>query len=199
MQESALPESGGTAHVLVAEDSPTQAAGLCAILGEKWDDVRVAKDGREAFEMMKQSRPRIVVSDIEMPRLTGYELSRAMKADPALRGVPILLLTELASPRAIADAIDSQADCLLMKPYDPDRLLSVIDSLVEDPNGGTGPTAAVPAPSAEEFASLRRLLHFTLEELADHHRRLIAAEEEVEIMRATVGGPEEPGLDVEVG
>lgn len=197
MQESASAENRGTPHVLIAEDSPTQAAGLRAILGERWEDVRCAKDGREALEMMREARPLIVVSDIEMPRLTGYELSRAMKTDPQLQGVPIVLLTELASPKAIADAIDSQADCLLMKPYDPERLIAVIDGLVED--SGDGATSGASGPTVQEFNSLRRLLRYTLEELADHHRRLIAAEEEVEIIRAATGGSDCDDLDGEVG
>src|SRR5574337_1380076 len=149
MNDQATQNGDGT-HILMAEDSPTQAAGLKAILTEKWADVRWAKDGGEALKMMRQNRPALVVSDIEMPVLTGYELSRLMKGDDTLQGVPIILLTELASANAIAQTIDSKADCLLMKPYDPERLCAVIDRVLReasrcDPSGDHGGAAAATA------------------------------------------------------
>jgi two-component system NtrC family sensor kinase len=180
--------NGNQMHILMAEDSPTQAAGLKAILTEKWDDVRWAKDGGEALKMMRQCRPALVVSDIEMPVLTGYELSRLMKGDEALKAVPIILLTELASPNAIAQTIDSKADCLLMKPYDPERLFAVIDRVLAEtisPEGDAPPGEADRGKVCDvtlERDRLRKLLKFALDELADQHRRLIAAEERLEIM-----------------
>lgn len=179
--------NGDEFHILMAEDSPTQAAGLKAILTEKWEDVRWAKDGGEALKMLRQSRPALVVSDIEMPVLTGYELSRVMKGDDSLRGVPIILLTELASPNAIAQTIDSKADCLLMKPYDPERLFAVIDRVLHEANGRepsahNGNAGATACEVASERDRLRQLLRFALDELADQHRRLVAAEERLELM-----------------
>ena len=187
MSEQATHNGDGT-HILMAEDSPTQAAGLKAILTEKWEDVRWARDGGEALKMMRQCRPAIVVSDIEMPVLTGYELSRLMKGDDGLKDVPIILLTELASPNAIAQTIDSKADCLLMKPYDPERLFAVMDRVLReasarDPSAGNGDAAGGTACDVTtERDRLRQLLRFALDELADQHRRLIAAEERLDLM-----------------
>ena len=181
-------QHGDGIHILMAEDSPTQAAGLKAILTDKWEDVRWAKDGGEALKMMRQNRPTLVVSDIEMPVLTGYELSRVMKGDDSLRDVPIILLTELASPNAIAQTIDSKADCLLMKPYDPERLFAVIDRVLREasdrhPSAHNGNAAGATACDvATERDRLRQLLRFALDELADQHRRLVAAEERLERM-----------------
>lgn len=187
MSDEAM-DNGEGKHILMAEDSPTQAAGLKAILTEKWEDVRWAKDGGEALKMMRQCRPAVVLSDIEMPVLTGYELSRVMKSDEYLKAVPIVLLTELASPNAIALAIDSKADCLLMKPYEPDRLFAVMDDVLReassrDQSGGNGEGAGgAVCDVTTECDRLRRLLRFALDELADQHRRLIAAEERLQLM-----------------
>lgn len=180
--------NGERMHILMAEDSPTQAAGLKAILTEKWSDVRWAKDGGEALKMMRQCQPALVVSDIEMPVLTGYELSRLMKGDEALKAIPIILLTELASPNAIAHTIDSKADCLLMKPYDPERLFTVMERVLHEAPSPEGNSQGGEAEGSQvcditvERDRLRKLLRFALDELADQHRRLIVAEERLDIM-----------------
>ena len=178
--------NGNDGHILMAEDSPTQAAGLKAILSEKWPEVGWAKDGGEALKMMRQQRPALVVSDIEMPVLTGYELSRLMKADANLSAIPIILLTELASPNAIAQTIDSQADCLLMKPYDPERLLAVIDRVLAETQSATDASSEAAGSTICEVTverdRLRRFLRLTLDELADQHWRLVAAEERLDLL-----------------
>lgn len=169
-----------SARILLVEDSPTQAAGMKAVLAERWTEIAWAKDGGEALAMVKRDRPSIVVSDIEMPVVTGFELSRVMKGTADLRHIPIILLTELASPMAITQSIDSEADCLMMKPCDPDRLYAVIDRLLD--RAATAAAQGLCDVSTRSHR-LRNLLEFALEELADQHHRLLQAEEALELLK----------------
>jgi two-component system sensor histidine kinase/response regulator len=70
--------------ILVVEDSPTQAAQLSFLLSEAGHEVTVAPDGERALAMMGERRPQLVITDIVMPRMDGYELCRAIKSDARL-------------------------------------------------------------------------------------------------------------------
>ena len=64
-------------------------------------DVAVAGDGRAALELARQRKPDIIISDIEMPHVTGYEFCREVKRDPGLSGVPVILLSTLSEAEDI--------------------------------------------------------------------------------------------------
>lgn len=78
--------------ILIAEDSRIQAKILERGLMQAGYHVMVAHDGAAALDMVRLKRPALIVSDIEMPRLTGYEFCRAVKQDQQLRRIPIILL-----------------------------------------------------------------------------------------------------------
>jgi sigma-B regulation protein RsbU (phosphoserine phosphatase) len=123
----------GAVRVLVAEDSATQAQLLSAKLRAAGYDVRVAADGALALESIRADPPTIVISDIEMPNMTGYELCSAVKNDPELRRIPFILLSTLSSPEDIIRGLHCGAENYVTKPYDPDFLLSRVDSLLRTP------------------------------------------------------------------
>ena len=112
--------------VLIVEDSATQAIVLKnALEGHGWC-VRVARDGVMALEMARLSKPDIVISDIRMPRMDGYALSKTIKTDPALHDVPVVLFTSLSQSSDIVDAINSRADYYFLKQWDHDVLIAKI-------------------------------------------------------------------------
>ena len=113
-------------RVLVVEDSPTQAAQLEMILVGAGFAVEVARDGQEGWERCAAASFDLVLSDVLMPRLTGFELCRKLKADPATRDVPVILLTTLADPAHIIEALACGAENFINKPYDAEYLLGRI-------------------------------------------------------------------------
>ena len=95
---AAAPVRSGGVDVLIAEDSRMQAKMLERRLVAAGHTVRWGENGAEALALARQRRPQIVISDIEMPVMTGYEFCKAVKSDPALRTVPFILLSTLADP-----------------------------------------------------------------------------------------------------
>lgn len=119
--------------VLIAEDSRIQAKVLERGLMQAGYHVMVAHDGAAALDMVRLKRPALIVSDIEMPRMTGYEFCRAVKQDQQLRRIPIILLSTLSSAEDIIKGLDAGADNYVTKPYDLKYLLGRIDSLGKTP------------------------------------------------------------------
>src|ERR1051325_5715625 len=90
--------SAGPTRILIAEDSPTQAQRLVHILEQHGFSVTSAPNGRLALEAARRSKPMLVISDVIMPEMDGYELCRQVKADPSLSDVPVILVTTLSDP-----------------------------------------------------------------------------------------------------
>lgn len=118
------------AHILVAEDSPTQAVKLEQLLLEHGYAVTVMENGRHAMEFLKGQKPDLIISDIMMPVMDGYALCRAVKADSALRGIPVILLTGLSDPGDVINGLKSGADNFLTKPYKDEFLLSRVEHVL---------------------------------------------------------------------
>jgi PAS domain S-box-containing protein len=112
------------ASILVVEASRTQAEHLCLLLEEAGYRVDLAGDGAAALAAMARRRPAAVISDIVMPGMDGYALCRAIKADPELRDIPVVLVTDLSSPHDIFRSLACGADNFIRKPYDEAVLLS---------------------------------------------------------------------------
>ncbi len=131
---AAVRSSSGTGvDVVIAEDSRIQAKMLMRRLTEAGHTVRWGETGADALALTRERRPDIIVSDIEMPVMTGYEFCKAVKTDPSLRTVPFILLSTLADPIDIIRGLDAGADNYVTKPYEPDFLLGRIQSLLATP------------------------------------------------------------------
>jgi signal transduction histidine kinase len=118
--------------VLIAEDSITQAMQLQNILEVNGYDAAVVSNGSEALRSIKKSKPLIVISDIIMPEMDGYELCRQIKANELYRDISVILLTALSQPQAVIWALQCGADKFLTKPYEENHLLSTIKGLNEN-------------------------------------------------------------------
>ncbi|MFA5907274.1 MAG: response regulator [Vicinamibacterales bacterium] len=106
------------------EDSPTQAQQLQHILEQRGYRVAHAANGRLALESARQHRPAVVISDVVMPEMDGYELCREIKADPGLSDVPVILVTRLSDPADVIRGLECRADNFILKPYDERYLVS---------------------------------------------------------------------------
>ena len=119
-------------EILIAEDSATQAEQLKYLLEQEGYTVRAAANGRLALAAARKHKPMLIVSDVVMPEMDGYALCKAVKADPQLRDVPVIILTTLSSIQDIAMGLECGADNFLRKPYDPKGLLARIDNLLSN-------------------------------------------------------------------
>jgi len=117
-------------EILIVEDSPTQAERLRRLIQSRSYRARVASNGQMALAAVRESRPHLVLSDIVMPEMNGYELCRAIKSDPALREIPVILVTSLNDPKDIIRGIECGADNFIRKPYAEDYLLTRIDQIL---------------------------------------------------------------------
>jgi two-component system, sensor histidine kinase and response regulator len=113
-----------TVKILVAEDSPTQAQQLQHILQQEGYQVTVTVNGRQALEAARQRKPTLIISDVVMPEMDGYELCRQVKADPGLGDIPVILVTTLSDPQDVIRGLECCADNFILKPYHEHYLLS---------------------------------------------------------------------------
>ena len=112
--------------ILIVEDSLTQAQRLKHLLEKHGYLVTHAANGRLALDAARKSKPTLIISDIIMPEMDGYELCQAVKADAALSHVPVILVTALSDPGDVIRGLECRADNFILKPYDERYLLSRI-------------------------------------------------------------------------
>jgi signal transduction histidine kinase/DNA-binding response OmpR family regulator len=120
------------AYILIVEDSPTQALRLEQLMLGGGLSVRVAASAVEALALADENPPAVVVSDILMPGMDGYELCRRIRASTKLAHIPVILLTTLADPEDILKGLKSGATNFVTKPYDPDLLLGRVRQLMSE-------------------------------------------------------------------
>jgi len=109
--------------VLIVEDSRTQAERLKALIEEEGYEVQWAGDGEEALSKIATWPPDLVITDIVMPRMDGYELCLRLRADPRIRSIPIIMLTSKGEPLDIIKGLEVGADNFITKPYEDVLLL----------------------------------------------------------------------------
>ncbi len=117
-------------HILVVEDSVTQAVQLQSLLERNGYHVTMATDGAEALSLMEKMHPTLVISDILMPGMDGYELCRRIKKDAGTKDIPVILVTQLSEPEDILKGLECGADNFITKPYEEDFLLSRIQYIL---------------------------------------------------------------------
>jgi chemosensory pili system protein ChpA (sensor histidine kinase/response regulator) len=112
--------------VLVVDDSLTVRRVTQRLLAREGYRVVLAKDGVEALEKLAEERPVVMLSDIEMPRMDGFDLLRHVRADAALAGLPVVMITSRTAQKHRDVAAELGADHYLGKPYAEDELLSLV-------------------------------------------------------------------------
>ncbi len=124
------PNSENNNLIVIAEDSLTQAEQLKYILETAGFRVLHGKNGREAFSLVKKEKPLLLISDILMPVMDGYELCKKVKTDTELEDIPVMLLTTLSDPSDIIKGLESKADNFITKPYNDKNLLSRVRNII---------------------------------------------------------------------
>ncbi|BDB26147.1 response regulator [Cupriavidus sp. P-10] len=121
-------EAAAPATVLVVDDNDDLRDYMRRLLNAAGHRVEVAPDGVAALEVARRQSPALIVSDVMMPRLDGFGLVQAVRADPALRDTPVLLLSARAGEEARVSGLGSGADDYLVKPFSARELLARVAS-----------------------------------------------------------------------
>jgi chemosensory pili system protein ChpA (sensor histidine kinase/response regulator) len=126
----ALDQRDRRKFAIVVDDSITVRRVTQRLLERNGMRVLTAKDGVDALSLLQEHVPDIILLDIEMPRMDGYEVAAHVRNDPRLRHVPIVMITSRVSEKHRARAIELGVDDYLGKPYQETQLLDAIDPLV---------------------------------------------------------------------
>jgi signal transduction histidine kinase len=114
--ERVLLDRGRVPRILVAEDEADLRGFIVGVLKQSYD-VDAAGDGAEALELLKQHRPDLVLTDVMMPGTSGLDLCRAIKEDPSLENIPVILLTARGENEAALEGYEAGADDFVSKPF----------------------------------------------------------------------------------
>ena len=178
--------------VVIAEDSRFQAKMLEKRLIEAGHTVRWGETGAAALKLVREKRPAIIISDIEMPEMTGYEFCKAVKTDPGLRTIPFILLSTLSDPVDIIRGLDAGADNYVTKPYAADYLMARMQSLLASPIGDDADdesTMLEVALAGQKFRvkagrqQVLNLLVSTFENAVSKNQELVVANQDLSVAR----------------
>jgi CheY-like chemotaxis protein/class 3 adenylate cyclase len=114
-------------RILVVDDSPAQRHYVADCLARQGFDVVTADNGKVALAKAQVLRPALVVSDYEMPVMTGFELVHALRRDPELRQIPVIMLTARDSRRDMAQMRAAGASAYLVKPFSQDKCIALVE------------------------------------------------------------------------
>lgn len=180
-------------EILVAEDSPTQACRLEHILKQQGYSVTTKSNGRLALESARSRPPTLVISDVIMPEMDGYEFCRRLKETPELKQVPVILVTALSDLEDVIMGLKCHADNFILKPYDEAYLLGrVREVLAAGPAEPADPDSPgvdfVVAGSRHKISANRtqilNLLLSTYDAAIHRNRELTRAQEDLQRLNA---------------
>ncbi|HSR61908.1 MAG TPA: response regulator, partial [Gammaproteobacteria bacterium] len=115
---------------LVVDDSLSARRSLAQVIKDAGYDVRTAKDGLEALEIIKKKRPDIMLVDLEMPRMNGMELSSHIRADSETSDIPIIMVTSRSTEKHRKEADNAGVNVYLTKPFNEDEMLDHVSTLL---------------------------------------------------------------------
>jgi len=118
--------------ILIAEDEPNVVELVRVTLEDQRVQVVAAPDGTSALELAARLQPDLVLLDVGLPDISGLEVCRRLRHDPATAGTPVVMLTAAAQQADVAQGLAAGATLYLTKPFSPVRLLSLVEQLRPD-------------------------------------------------------------------
>ena len=117
-------------RILIVDDEPDVRELVVFRMRRSGYDVIEAKNGEEAFELAVAELPDLVVADVMMPRVDGFELTRRLRAEVKTQRIPVILLTAKSQEADVSQGFDAGADDYLKKPFNPDELVARVRAVL---------------------------------------------------------------------
>lgn len=124
------PQRTEKRRVLLVDDDEGLRRVVAVTLGEEEFELLLASDGEEAVAVARQQHPELILLDVSMPRLNGFDVCRTLKCDPNTVGIKIIMLTAAALPADKARGREVGADAYFVKPFSPLALLDKVHSVL---------------------------------------------------------------------
>ncbi len=118
------------AKILIAEDEPDIRELVAFMLRFAGYEVVAAANGEEAVQAATRDIPDLVLMDVRMPRMTGYDACKLMKADPTLHDIPVVFLSAKGQESEIQSGLEAGAEEYLLKPFSPDELTNRVRAIL---------------------------------------------------------------------
>ena len=117
-------------HILLVDDEPGLREAVQAYLEDSGFAVQVASNARDAWQLLEQTTPDLVISDIMMPQVSGYEFLKQMRGDVRFLNLPVVFLTAKGMTKDRIEGYNAGCDAYLSKPFDPDELVAIAENLI---------------------------------------------------------------------
>ncbi len=119
-----------SARLLLVDDEPGLREAVQAYLEDSDFAVEVASNARDGWELLQQTNPDLVISDIMMPQVDGYQFLKQVREDPRYRALPVVFLTAKGMTSDRIQGYQAGCDAYLSKPFDPDELVAIVTNLL---------------------------------------------------------------------
>jgi CheY-like chemotaxis protein len=117
-------------HILIVDDYPDALDIWALYLGSLGYEISTASDGAEALALAERLLPDLIVLDLELPRVSGYDVARQLRANPDTQHIPLIAATGYSHGQQLDRARESGFDEIIVKPCDPDALVQIIQRLL---------------------------------------------------------------------
>jgi two-component system, OmpR family, alkaline phosphatase synthesis response regulator PhoP len=124
-------------RILIADDNPSNADLLDAHLDGSGFDTKLVYNGEDAIAAAREWKPDLILLDVMMPKLSGFEVCRRLRADPLTKGVSVLMVTALDQATDVETAVDAGTDDFITKPINKTELLLRVRAMLDSRNEAT--------------------------------------------------------------
>lgn len=139
-------------QLLLVDDEPGLRQAVQAYLEDEGFKVHVASNAREGWDLLQQIAPDLVISDIMMPQVDGYQFLKQLREDPRYQALPVVFLTARGMTTDRIQGYNAGCDAYLSKPFDPDELVAIVTNLLDRRSAATQPTGDGQTPDIAEMA-----------------------------------------------
>lgn len=149
-----------SANLLLVDDEPGVREAVKDYLEESGFTVQVASNASDAWQMLQQQTPDLVISDIMMPQVDGYQFLQQLRDDPRFKSLPVVFLTARGMTSDRIMGYQAGVDAYLPKPFDPDELVAIVENLLERraPKSEEAVSGSELEKIAQQIAEIRGML-----------------------------------------